>query len=120
MRRSSAHLPQANFIDSRQLVNWERAVKSPTELEYMRRAGRIVTAMHQRIVDKVEPGMRKCDLVAEIYDAGIRGVDGFGGDYPAIVPLLASGAEASAPHLTWDDRPMRGGRRHVLRAGWLL
>jgi len=104
-----AHLPQANFIDARQLVNWERAVKSPTELEYMRRAGRIVTAMHQRIVDKVEPGMRKCDLVAEIYDAGIRGVDGFGGDYPAIVPLLGSGAEASAPHLTWDDRPMQAG-----------
>ena len=53
--------------------------------------------------------MRKCDLVAEIYDAGIRGVDGFGGDYAAIVPLLPSGADASAPHLTWDDRPMRAG-----------
>ena len=53
--------------------------------------------------------MRKCDLVAEIYDAGIRGVDGFGGDYPAIVPLLPSGADASAPHLTWDDKPMKAG-----------
>jgi ectoine hydrolase len=104
-----AHLPSARFTDSRSLVNWQRAVKSPTELEYMRRAGRIVAAMHQRIVDKVEPGMRKCDLVAEIYDAGIRGVDGFGGDYAAVVPLLPSGIEASAPHLTWDDRPMRAG-----------
>ena len=90
-------------------MNWQRAVKSPAELDYMRRAGSIVAAMHQRIVEKVEPGMRKCDLVAEIYDAGIRGVDGFGGDYAAIVPLLPSGAEASAPHLTWDDRPMRAG-----------
>lgn len=53
--------------------------------------------------------MRKCDLVAEIYDAGTRGVDGIGGDYPAIVPLLPSGVEASAPHLTWDDRPMKKG-----------
>ena len=104
-----AHLPHARFADSRALVNWQRAVKSPAELEYMRRAGRIVTAMHRRIVDIVEPGMRKCDLVAEIYDAGIRGVGGFGGDYAAIVPLLASGADASAPHLTWDDRPMRAG-----------
>ena len=65
--------------------------------------------MHERIVDKIEPGMRKCDLVAEIYDAGMRGVDGFGGDYPAIVPLLPSGADASAPHLTWDDKPMQRG-----------
>jgi ectoine hydrolase len=103
------HLPHARFIDSCSLVNWQRAIKSPTELDYMRCAGRIVTAVHQRIIETVEPGMRKCDLVAEIYDAGIRGVDGFGGDYAAIVPLLASGAEASAPHLTWDDRPLRAG-----------
>ncbi|HEY2621454.1 MAG TPA: ectoine hydrolase DoeA [Acetobacteraceae bacterium] len=103
------NLPHARFTDSRSLVNWQRAVKSATELDYMRRAGCIVAAMHQRIVDTVEPGMRKCDLVAEIYDAGIRGVDGFGGDYPAIVPLLPSGIAASAPHLTWDDRPMLAG-----------
>ncbi|KAA1183737.1 ectoine hydrolase DoeA [Rhizobium tropici] len=103
------HLPNARFKDARGLVNWQRAVKSPTELDYMRKAGRIVEAMHQRIVEKVEPGIRKSDLVAEIYDAGIRGVDGFGGDYAAIVPLLPSGADASAPHLTWDDKPMRSG-----------
>jgi ectoine hydrolase len=101
------HLPNARFVDATALVNWQRAVKSPQELAYMRRAARIVEAMHARILDKIEPGMRKCDLVAEIYDAGIRGVDGFGGDYPAVVPLLPSGADASAPHLTWDDRPMR-------------
>ncbi|MGH6760972.1 MAG: ectoine hydrolase DoeA [Phyllobacterium sp.] len=103
------HLPNARFKDAQGLVNWQRAVKSPTEIGYMRKAGRIVEAMHQRIVDRIEPGMRKCDLVAEIYDAGIRGVDDFGGDYPAIVPLLPSGADASAPHLTWNDLPMKTG-----------
>ncbi|HSU04641.1 MAG TPA: ectoine hydrolase DoeA [Acetobacteraceae bacterium] len=101
------NLPQPRFADATALVNWQRAVKSPQELDYMRRAARIVEAMHQRILDRIEPGMRKCDLVAEIYDAAIRGVDGFGGDYAAIVPLLPSGEEASAPHLTWDDRPLR-------------
>lgn len=103
------HLPNARFKDAQGLVNWQRAIKSPTELDYMRKAGRIVEAMHKRIVEKVEPGMRKSDLVAEIYDAGIRGADGFGGDYAAIVPLLPSGADASAPHLTWDDKPMKSG-----------
>jgi len=103
------HLPGARFVDATALVNWQRAVKSPQELDYMRIAAKIVGAMHKRIVDTIEPGMRKCDLVAEIYDAGTRGIDGFGGDYPAIVPLLPSGADASAPHLTWDDRPMRTG-----------
>jgi ectoine hydrolase len=105
----SSHLPNARFKDACGLVNWQRAVKSAAELDYMRKAARIVEAMHQRIVDRVEPGMRKNDLVAEILDAGVRGVDGIGGDYAAIVPLLPSGADASAPHLTWDDKPMKSG-----------
>lgn len=103
------HLPQARFKDATALVNWQRAVKSPAELDYMRIAGRIVAAMHARIVELVEPGMRKNDLVAEILATGTHGVEGFGGDYAAIVPLLPSGADAAAPHLTWDDRPMRQG-----------
>ncbi|MDH7787289.1 ectoine hydrolase [Ochrobactrum sp. 19YEA23] len=102
-------LPNARFKDAQGLVNWQRAVKSSTEIDYMCKAGRIVEAMHKRIVDTIEPGMRKCDLVAEIYDAGTRGVGEFGGDYPAIVPLLPSGADASAPHLTWNDQPMKSG-----------
>ncbi|MCL5776079.1 ectoine hydrolase DoeA [Limibaculum sp. FT325] len=105
----TAGLPDARFTDVTALVNWQRAVKSRAELGYMREAARIVEAMHARILDKAEVGMRKCDLVAEIYHAGIRGADGVGGDYPAIVPLLPSGVDASAPHLTWDDRPMRLG-----------
>ena len=103
------HLPNARFVDVTGLVNWQRAVKSARELDHMRKAARIVEAMHARIVDKIEVDMRKCDLVAEIYDAGMRGVDGTGGDYPAIVPLLPSGADASAPHLTWNDKPMKRG-----------
>lgn len=103
------HLPNARFGDATGLVNWCRAIKSPQELVYMRRAARIVEGMHARIFEKVAPGMRKSDLVAEIYDAGIRGADGHGGDYPAIVPLLPSGSDAAAPHLTWDDRPMKSG-----------
>lgn len=106
-----AHLPNARFADANALVNWQRAVKSETELDYMRKAGRIVERMHARIYDKVEPGIRKCDLVAEIYDAALRydPEAGVGGDYPAIVPLLPSGSDAAAPHLTWDDKPMRAG-----------
>jgi ectoine hydrolase len=101
------HLPAATFADATALVNWQRAVKSERELEYMRRAARIVEAMHARILELVEPGLPKHELVAEIYRTAIRGADGYGGDYPAIVPLLPSGIDASAPHLTWDERPFR-------------
>ncbi|WP_170405448.1 ectoine hydrolase DoeA [Ruegeria arenilitoris] len=105
------NLPNATFCDANALVNWQRAVKSEAELAYMRQAGKIVERMHQRIFDKAEPGVRKCDLAAEIYDAGLRYDEqlGFGGDYPAIVPLLPSGSDAAAPHLTWDDKELKSG-----------
>jgi ectoine hydrolase len=103
------HLPGARLLDATSLVNWQRAVKSPREIEYMGRAARIVEAMHARVLELVEPGMPKNELVAEILRTAVRGADGHGGDYAAIVPMLPSGPEASAPHLTWDDRPFRTG-----------
>ena len=106
------NLPGATLTDATGIVNWQRTVKSPQELVYMRKAARIVENMHARILEVMEPGMRKNDLVAEIYHSAISGVSetsgeqGFGGDYPAIVPMTPTGADASAPHLTWDDRPI--------------
>ncbi len=104
-----AELPQTKIIDVTALVNWQRAVKSPAELALMRQAAAITEKMHERIRETAEPGMRKCDLIAEIYDAALRGTPEAGGDYPAIVPLAPSGKEAAAAHLTWDDRPMKAG-----------
>ena len=103
------HLPQVQWIDATGLVNWQRIVKSPREIELMRIAARIVERMHATILEAVEPGMRKNQLVARIYATAIEGADGHGGDYPAIVPMLPSGADAAAPHLTWDDRPIESG-----------
>jgi ectoine hydrolase len=108
-RALQAGLPEAQFPDATGLVNWQRAVKSPAEIEYMRRAARIVEHMHRTILDVAEPGLPKNRLVAEIYRAGVEGAEGHWGDYPAIVPMTPSGIDATAPHLTWDDKPMRAG-----------
>ena len=101
------HLPNAKLGDATGLVNWLRAVKSPQEIAYIRKAGRIVEAMHRHIFEIIEPGMSKKDLAAELYYKGIKGVDEEGGDYPAIVPLISTGREASAPHLTWDGTKIK-------------
>jgi ectoine hydrolase len=101
------HLPNARFVDATGMVNWQRAVKSELEIAYMRIAGTIVKRMHETILNVAEPGVRKNDLAAAIFKAGIEGTAEHGGDYPAIVPMLPTGADASAPHLTWDDQPMK-------------
>jgi ectoine hydrolase len=108
-RALTSTLGGADPVDATGLVGWQRAVKSPREIEYLRVAGRIVEAVHARVREVARPGLRKNELVAEIYRAGLVGVDGHGGDYPAIVPLVPSGADAAAPHLTWDDRPIPRG-----------
>ncbi|WP_169569322.1 M24 family metallopeptidase [Sneathiella limimaris] len=103
MQSLQENLPNAEFIGATSLVNWQRAVKSPMELEYMNRAARVIEKTYERILEVAEPGMRKNDLVAEIYHASIKGTDEFYGDYTAIVPLIGSGPEAAASHMTWDD-----------------
>ncbi|MEM7250309.1 MAG: M24 family metallopeptidase [Pseudomonadota bacterium] len=102
-------LPSAIFHDATGLVNWARAIKSPQEIAYMRSVGALVSHMHAVIRDVAVPGIEKHRLVAEIYRAGIAGLPAISGDYPAIVPLLPSGRDASAPHLTWVERRLQRG-----------
>lgn len=104
-----AELPNAQILDATALVNWQRAVKSDEEIAFMQKAARIAENVMDGVIERIEPGMRKNDLVAEIYGDVIRGIGDDWGDYPAIVPLLPSGTNAAAPHLTWDSQPFKRG-----------
>ena len=105
----TAELPQARFSDATALVNWQRLVKSDEEIGFIRKAARISEKVVQTAIDRAAPGVRKNDLVADIFHAGLTGVDDIWGDYPAIVPLTPSGLDATAAHLTWNGQPMRAG-----------
>lgn len=98
-------LPEAELIDATALVNWQRGIKSAEEVAFMRKAARISEKIIDGIVERIEPGMPKNELVASILSDAVMGADGNWGDYAAIVPLLPSGSDAAAPHLTWDGRP---------------
>ena len=102
-------LPQAQLLDATALVNWQRLIKSEDEIGFMRKAARITEKVMAVAIERAEPGLRKNELVADIFHAGITGVDDIWGDYPAIVPLTPSGLDATAAHLTWDGRPMQQG-----------
>ena len=104
-----SELPDARIVDATALVNWCRAVKSDEEIAFMRRAAHISQKIMTGIMERARPGMKKNELAAEIYRDAITGVDDAWGDYPAIVPLLPSGPDAGAPHLTWDGRELREG-----------
>ena len=90
------------------------------ELEYMRRAARIVEAMHARILEVVEPGLPKNRLIAEIYHTGItrrrRPWRRLSGDRAA--GAVGHRRLGRAPDLGRAAVPR--GRRHLLRDRRLL
>lgn len=107
-------LPKAPFQDANLLINWVRVVKSDREISYMKKAARIVENVMQTALDAVQVGVRECDVAAKVYYAQMTGTEEFGGDYPAIVPLMPSGARTSTPHLTWTDRRYERGDLVIL------
>ena len=102
-------LPNAKFVNGDLLVNWVRIIKSDHEIALQKRAAIIVEKAMQTAIDTIDAGVRQCDVAANIYHALISGTEEFGGDYPAIVPLMPSGETAGAPHLTWTDERYASG-----------
>ncbi|MEN8191082.1 MAG: M24 family metallopeptidase [Thermodesulfobacteriota bacterium] len=99
------NLPDARFVNGDLLVNWIRLLKSDAEIALMREAGQIANRVMSTAIERLEPGVRECDAVAAVYQAQVSGTKKFGGDYPAIVPMMPTGEKTSAPHLTWTDEP---------------
>lgn len=115
----------ARIKDLGLLVNWVRIVKSPREIEYTRQAGVISAIAMQAGIDAIAPGVRECDVAAEIYRAKIRGTAAFGGGVSTGI-AMPSGHKTSAPHLYWSDDVIVantstnvefGGCRHQYHAG---
>lgn len=107
--RLTQGLRNAVLVDGTNLVNWIRIIKSDLEIEYIRKAAKISEKAMQVAFDTIQEGVRECDVVAGISYAQITGTEEYGGDYPAIVPLLPTGEKTSACHLTWTDEPFTEG-----------
>lgn len=114
LERLKKGLPNARFKDCTLLVNHVRIIKSEQEIEYMRKAGKIVERAMEAGIVSIAAGVRECDVAANIYHAQISGTPTFGGDYPSIVPLMPSGNKTSTPHLTWTDQKYQPGDTVIL------
>jgi ectoine hydrolase len=110
----SGGLPGVRFVDDAHLVNWMRVVKSDAEIDLMRRAGAVTTHAMLTASDLLAAGRPQNDIAAALQAAQAIGTtmpDGSpaDGDYTAIVPLIATGENADAPHLTWTAAPLKDG-----------
>ena len=96
-------LSKSQWIDCELLVNWQRLVKSASEIEMLRQAAAIAGIAMQTAYDAVKPGVRQNDLMAEVIAAQIRGTPEYGGDMTALHPLVLAGESASTAHPLWTD-----------------
>ena len=110
-------LRNAKFKDTTLLVNQIRMIKSEQEISCMKKAAKIVEKAMRAGIETIQEGVRECDVAANIYHAQISGTESFGGDYPAIVPLLPAGEKTSTPHLTWTDNKYKRGDTVILELG---
>lgn len=97
-------VPEWRLVDSFELVNWIRAIKSPSEVALMRNAAEVTTESMNAALGTIGVGIAQNEVAAEIAAAQARGRGSSWGDYPAIVPLLPTGESADTPHLSWTDR----------------
>lgn len=104
----------ARVVDVGLLLNWIRSVKTPREIEFIKQAAKISEITMRKAVDMIEPGVRQCDVAAEILRTQVSGTAELGGDYPAIMPLMPTGPTTTCPHVTWRDTPFQPNTASVI------
>jgi Xaa-Pro aminopeptidase len=112
-----AGLPDATWHDADLLVNWVRLVKSDAEISMMQMAAKIAERAMQTAWDGARPGVRQCDLMADIVAAQIRGTDDYGGDLTAVHPLILAGEAAATAHPMWTDAVLEDGQTIAFELG---
>jgi Xaa-Pro dipeptidase len=80
----------ATHEDATDLIQGLRLIKSPAELEYVRKAGQLADAALTALHEAIEPGVDEGHLYAVMMNAIFEG----GGDYPASRGIIGSGEGA--------------------------
>ena len=104
-RRLERALPDAELVSGAGVVELERRLKSPAEVEHIRRAGRLSEIGMQAMVETVRPGVTENEVAAKIHEAMIAE----GSEYPGLPLFLSSGWRTEIPHANWTDKVIETG-----------
>lgn len=92
--------PPIVFKDITSSIHEMRLIKSPAEIELMKKAADISAEGHIRAMKRCKPGIYEYELEAELlyefYRAGSR--------FPAYAPIVGSGANSCVLHYTKNDQ----------------
>lgn len=100
-----AALPGVEWHDIGELLARAMAVKSPAELELMRRASAVSDAAMAAGIAAAKPGAAEGVVAAEVHHAMFS----HGGQQPGFVPLIRPLSLLDQEHVTWGDRTLEAG-----------
>ncbi len=103
----------ANIVDVRQLMDDMRLVKSPYELDTMRRSAQIAAAAHNRAMQKVKPNKIEYEIEAEFLHEFYRK----GAQAAAYTSIVAGGANACTLHYNANNCVLNDGDLLLIDAG---
>jgi Xaa-Pro dipeptidase len=95
-------LPYMTIVDAHNLVGWVKTIKVDQEISYIKEAGRITVNAMNTALDNIREGVKEREVAALVSAQQIRGTDTYGGDSPAIFPIIPSEMRTSSAHLTYS------------------
>ncbi|BDD84727.1 Xaa-Pro aminopeptidase [Tsukamurella pulmonis] len=104
---------QGVLMDCFGIVEAGRATKSDAEIAVMRKAARAAEAGMAAGLEAAVPGNTENDVAAAISSAMFRA----GGEFPAVMPYVASGPRSMIGHATWEGRTIEPGEHVFLEVG---
>jgi Xaa-Pro aminopeptidase len=107
--------PAATIAGANATLRELRAVKSPAELELLRKAIAISMEGHREAMRAIEPGMNEFEIQALVEYTFRRN----GADRPGYASIVGSGPNGTTLHYNRDDRYMQAGDMMVMDVGAL-
>lgn len=109
IRDCQARYPLHQYHRLARLMHELRVIKSPLEVDLIRKASAITRTGFLRILKKVKPGFNEAEIEAEFAHEFLRRRGGFA--YP---PIIAAGANNCILHYNQNDQPCRAGQLVLL------
>lgn len=108
-----SYLGNFELVDGSSTVLEERKIKSPKEVEKIRKAAQIVSVAMERAVEAIEPGRNENEIAGVIFDA----LTNQGSEFLGMEPFVNAGPRTGTLHASWQGREVQNNESILIEIG---
>ena len=112
LARTGVSAPES-IVDVRQLIDVQRLIKTPYEIDLMRKSAQIAAGAHNRAMRFAKPNLNEYEVEAEFLHEFYRN----GAQAPAYTSIVAGGANACTLHYNANNCVLNDGDLLLIDAG---